>query len=144
MARIGADDLADLGKAFKVAGNGAFKKELAAEIRAEGKPVVADVRASARSILPKRGGLAERVAKFPVGVRTRMSGPSAGVRIAGRGERLDSGIVRHPVLGNRENWVEQAVPEGYFTNPVEKSLPRFRSGVERAITNTRHKIERST
>lgn len=142
-----ADDLALLGRRLKTADK-QLRKDLLKEIRTEGKPTVDDVKASARSSLPQRGGLAARVASQSYGVRTRMSGRSAGVRIQGTGRtvrglrQLDAGTLRHPVFGDRSTWVSQSVEPGYFTKPIEEDLPRFRKAVEDAMEQTARAIVR--
>lgn len=144
----GADQLVDLGRALKDAPR-ELRKGLLAEIRREGKPAVEDVREAARSLLPKSGGLADLVARQSYGIRTRMSGRSAGVRVTGTGRSVrglrsvDAGRLRHPVFGNRSVWVQQSVPPGFFSNTLADDAPRFRVGVQRAMEDTAQKIARS-
>jgi len=125
-----------------------FRRELLAGIRAAAAPAPQAVKASARSLLPKSGGLNEYVASSRIGVRTRLTGKAVGVRIAGsKGvhnlRRLDRGFVRHPVFGR---WVagvdDQEIPEGWFTKPLEKSEPKVRIAVLGVIANTRRALQR--
>ncbi len=142
-----ARELAQLGRQLKAAPK-ELRKELLAEIRKEGKPAVEDVKRQTDDYLPRRGGLAERVARQSYGVRTRLAGRSAGVRIQGTGRTvralrsIDAGSLRHPVFGNRDVWVSQSVRPGFFTEPLEKDAPRFRKGVERAMSKTAQQIVR--
>lgn len=142
-----ARDLELLGRRLKTADK-ELRKGLLREIRTAGKPTVESVKESARSTLPRGGGLGDLVARQSYGVRTRLSGKSAGVRIQGTGrtvrglESLDSGTVRHPVYGNRGAWVSQSVTPGFFTKPITDDLPRFRRAVEQAIESTAESIVR--
>ena len=144
----GADDLADLAKALKVAGDGQLRKDLLAGIRKAGKPSIDAARAKARSSLPSRGGYAAIVARQPIGVRTRTAGRQAGVRIAGprgAGFAADiSGVLRHPIYGRKDDsWASQSVPSGWFTKTIEDRSPVFRKDVEAAMRETAQRIERS-
>ena len=47
----------------------------------------------------------------------------------------DAGILFHPVFGDRRDWREQAVQPGWFTDPVEESVPAVREAVEQALDN---------
>lgn len=142
-----ARELAQLGRQLKEAPK-ELRKELLAEIRKEGKPAVEDVKRQTDDHLPRRGGLAERVARQSYGVRTRLAGRSAGVRIQGTGRTvralrsIDAGSLRHPVFGNRDVWVSQSVRPGFFTEPLENDAPRFRRAIEKAIARTSNEVTR--
>lgn len=143
-----ARDLALLGARLKTAGP-ELRKDLLREVRTAGKPTVASIKQRAAEVLPRRGGLAARVAAQSYGVRTRLGARSAGVRIVGAGRTvrglraIDQGTVRHPVYGNREGlWVSQPVRPGFFTDPIMNDLPRFRDSVEEAIEETAQRVVR--
>jgi hypothetical protein len=145
----GAEQLADLGRALKHESK-VIRKEALAGIRNEGKPAIAAARVSALATLPSSGTLAARVAKSPIGVRTRLSGASVGVRIVATGkkgaqalEEIDGGTVRHPVFGNRNIWRSQSVTPGWFTRPLESHAPRFRGALSAVMDDIAKKIERS-
>lgn len=94
-----ARELALLGRRLKAADKD-LRKGFLREIRQEGKPAIEDVRDGVAAYLPSSGGLADRVARQSYGVRTRLSGNSAGVRITGTGRSvrglraIDAGTVR--------------------------------------------------
>ena len=145
-----AADLELLGRRLKTADK-TLRRGLLREIRQEGKPTIDDIRAGVYPTLPNRGGLAARVHAAKIGVRTRTTGKSAGVQIKVTGPRNqlrtlasinESGTWRHPVLGNRAAWVEQtyAPAEGWFTEPIEDDLPRFRKAVQQAMEKTANEI----
>ena len=144
-------DLRSLGKALKDAGDKSLRKELLAGIRKVGKPAIEDVRASALATLPNKGGLNERIAKSRFGVRTRLSGNSAGVQIkqTDKGKAASSideaGTWRHPVHGNRRAWVEQTYgpAKGWFTEPLDDQGPRLRREIAGVMSDVAAKIGRS-
>ena len=53
--------------------------------------------------------------------------------------QLDAGVLFHPLFGRfprrdpRNRWFEQAVQPGWFTGPVEESVPAVREAVEQAL-----------
>jgi hypothetical protein len=139
-------DLADLGRALKAAGGTELRKELLRGIREGSKPTIRKVKASAERNLPRRGGLAARVARSKISTRTKLSGSSAGVRIVAQGdmdvEALDAGRLRHPVFG-RGGWAEQSVPQGWFSKPIVDDARQIRKGIEEVMQDVADKIERS-
>lgn len=144
----GADDLAELGKRLKAAGSGGkgLRKELSKRIRDEAKPTIAKVKANARTTLPSRGGLAARVARSRISTRTTTQGRNVGVKITGRDgyniRAMNEGTVRKPLFGNRSRWYTQAVPKGWFSDPIEDDAKQFRDAAGRAIKDIRDRIER--
>jgi len=163
----GADDLETLAKRLKSAGDNDLKKELLRGIRETNKPTIAKVRKSAAENLPKRGGLAAKVAKDPIGTRTRLTGDSAGVRISRkRGRGLNEGRLRHPVfaknrtrlgrktgraktghvLGGEDRkewtWVGQTVAKDWFNKPIEDDAPKIRDALQRVMQDVAAKITR--
>lgn len=147
-----AEELALLGRRLKAADK-SLRKGLLREIRAEGKPVIEDIRAGIHPTFPNRGGLADRVKAAKIGVRTRLAGKSVGVRLQVTGPKNqlrtlakinDSGSWRHPVMGNRKVWVAQTYGPsgGWFDEPIEDDLPRFRKAIEQAIEKTASEITR--
>ena len=93
------------------------------------KPLRAAAQREALRTLPKRGGLAARVAQE----KLRATNRSGGVSIVGPNNRqlrlIDAGFVRHPVWGNREVWRTQPVMAGYFSRPMEDGAPVARKEV---------------
>ena len=143
----GADQLKRLAAAAKEAGRNDLRKELLADFRKNGKPVVEDVKASAAETLPRSGGLAGIVAASKITVRTRTGGKQVGVRITGAGaaplKRLNAGNLRHPLFGDRQHWYGQNVRAGWFDRPIEKHEAAFRGGCLDAIDRVGRKLEES-
>lgn len=121
----GSAELAALSARLKAAGAGGIKLQMVRALRAAAKPVVDDLKVAAAADLPKRGGLAARVADQPIKVSVRTTGASAGVSIRAKYTRTNSGTWRHPVFGNRGVWVEQSYTpaKGWFDKTAEKDTP---------------------
>lgn len=143
----GADQFLRLSKALKHAGSVELRKELNASLKRVAKPLIAKTRQEALRRLPKAGGLAAQVAKEPQRVQVRTGARTAGVRIVvgkrkGGARGANKGVIRHPVFGNREVWVNQKVPSGWFDDPLKASAPEVRRGLERAIESVAEQVIR--
>lgn len=140
----GAHQLHALSKRLKEAEDKGLKRELGRGIRKAARPLIVDVRQSARSTLPKRGGLAELVAKSKFGVRTRTSGQGVGVRLIGTSgidlRSIDLGRVRHLVYGRPNSWVEQKVTPGFWTQTLQGGAPQVRLEIVGAMDRVARKI----
>lgn len=146
----GAEQLRALAVDLRAAGEEGkgLRRALLASMRAAGKPLAEAARESARSVLPKRGGLNEWVADSKFAVRNSLTGSKVGMRIvATKGKHdlddIDKGSLRHPVYGNRKKWVGQSVASGFFTKPLEKTAPEVRAALLVAMNVTAHEIERN-
>ena len=145
----GAEQLRLLAADLKAAGETGkgLKRELLASFRADTVSVVVDIRASAERILPRRGGLADRVAGSRITAQTRTTGRGAGMRIKGVGNynlhRINAGNVRHPLFGNRSFWYGQNVRAGWFTDPIVRHLPGLQRQLVAAMERTGAKLRRS-
>lgn len=99
--------------------------EAAKEIRAAAPNLRAAIRDNAVAILPKRGGLNRWVAAASIRVRVLRSGRKAGISLVvgrdsvhGRTDiaRIDAGVTRHPLWGQRRHWYPQTVTPGFATD----------------------------
>ena len=133
----GAEQLADLSRRLKAAGEKELQRELSKAVNAAVKNVRQVVKQSAMDRLPNRGGLAARAAKA-ASPRVRRNGN--GVRVVAVGKkgmkdlvRLDGGEVRHPVFGNRSAFVGQAVVPGFWTRPMEETSEQARQEIQAAV-----------
>ena len=94
-----------------------------------------------------RGGTSSRVeslssrvvnAKFKVKVK---AGHNPGVVLTAAGsngrkidlKQLDSGVVRHPLFGNRKHWYPQQVTPGWWSRPMEAGVPAVTVAVKAAV-----------
>jgi hypothetical protein len=147
----GAEQLASLSRQLKAAGDKALARELTKAISKAVAPLKSELPASARSHLPKRGGLAERVAASKVGFSRRTSGQAVGLRVQAKNAyhlaQMDAGFVRHPVFkrkgeeGRRVVWQTQRITPGWFSKPTEAAGPRIRAEVQAAMDVVAKQIE---
>jgi hypothetical protein len=136
---------------LKEAGDKGLARELTKAISQAVKPLKSELPASARSHLPRRGGLADRVAASRVGFSRRTKGNAVGLRVQAKNAyhlaQMDKGFVRHPVFKRKEEqmrsavWVTQKVEPGWFTDPVEAAAPRIRHDVQKAMDTVAAKIK---
>lgn len=149
----GTEQLEDLGRALRAAGTGGkgLRNELYRGVNSVSKPIRNELVDSISEALPQRGGLArtfESAARF--NASPKMSGKFVGVTIWGKARGHDMRTLtgkrlRHPVYGNRRNWVNQtagvdptAVPQKF-----ESQRDRVREAVYEVIATVRSKIYRS-
>jgi len=141
----GADQLAAVAKRLKDAGDRTLRRELLSGIRLSTRPLIASVREAARTELPKRGGLAARVAESKIGVRTTSSGSRVGVRIVAKSgfdlDAIDKGQVRHPVFGHLDRWVVQPVEPGWWSQTLADGAPVVRAALIVVMDAVARKVE---
>lgn len=142
----GADEFFRLSKALKHAGRTEMRKGLNRGLTTAAKPLIPKARAEALRRLPKRGGLAAQVAKEPMRVQVR-TGSDPGVRVVvgkkgGGAQGANRGVIRHPVFGNREVFVDQKVQPGWFDDPMKAGGPSIRRDLEHAIQSVIDEIVR--
>jgi len=119
-----------------------FKLEFQAAIRAALEPLKDEVRQSALDRLPKRGGLAAKVAASTFSIRNKPSSVLFQTTNPYAIKRIDQGSVRHPVYGNRKAWVIEKVQPGFWSKPIEDSGPKVEAKVSTLIEETIRKIDR--
>jgi hypothetical protein len=141
----GEQKLARVGNAIKASGDKGLDRALRRAGQRCGKPMKTAAREGALKRLPKRGGLAERVATSKFSVRMTSSGKRVGVRIIGRSgydlQGMDDGKIRKPVYGNRKNWVSQEIASGWFSESEEAAAPKFRAEFDRALDELGRELE---
>ncbi len=145
----GAASLAKAASVLKAQGDAAGRKELLKGIQQATKPLKADVKRSAQTSLPRRGGLNQAVAASTFSTRTRTTGKSVGVRLVVKGRRVrdvaatDRGRLRHPVFGS-DVWVTQSITPGWFTRPLEAGAPAVRRELVASMERVVREIGRKT
>lgn len=143
----GAESFLQLSKALKHAGRTDMRKELHKGVRKAARPLIPKARAEARRRLPKRGGLAELVAREPARTQVR-TGADPGVRIVigkkrGGARATNRGAIRHPVFGDKSKWVEQRIsPAGWFDESMMGEKRAIQRDIEKAILNVVDQISR--
>lgn len=148
-----------LARRLRAASNGGLQRDLTAEIRRAGRPVLGQIKSSVRGleIGSERGGTA------PPDTSTRLRGRLAGatdvraqgigIRYEVHGERVgpyghrlaklsDTELAprwRHPVFGNRQVW-KTNVGRPWFFVTIRAAEPQFAAAVRRAMAATARKI----
>lgn len=148
----GAQEFYKLSKALKAAGRTGIRKELNKRMKQAGKPLIPEVRAAALEELPKRGGLAKRMAKRPIRVVTRTgSAHTAGVSLVMPNTQpgYNEGEIRHPVfekhkLGKGQvgpqakptKWVPQDIGPGrWFDDTIVENRDKVAPLLEKAVNS---------
>jgi hypothetical protein len=166
-----ATEFEALARALREAGEKGLAQELRKGINEAARPLPDEIRASLIPHLPDNYAktldadldikIQQRTAGTNAGVSvvakargTNTASPGTGVRPGqppsrqGKGRklnRLNAGLLTHPVYGNREVWRTQG-PEGggmrpgWFTDPVRAAAPRVRREIEAAVRRVRDKI----
>lgn len=141
----GADQFFKLSKALKAAGQTQLRKELNAELRKTGKPLIFKTRQAALNTLPARGGFAAMVAAEPQRVQVRTGAATAGMRIVvgkrrGGAQAANRGEIRHPVFKTGK-FVNQSVEPGWFDDTLEQEAPPVaRAAIEQALQSIADKV----
>jgi hypothetical protein len=122
-------------------------------IRNAVKPARVAIKAAARSMLPKRGGLNVWVSKIGITASIKLTAKKAGVKLKGgrnaQGGRSDmhridaDGRVRAPSWGRktRSDWHNVSVTPGFFTRTAAE-LPDWVDQVDAEIDGALDKIRR--
>lgn len=141
----GAEELYAVGKRLRGADK-ALRKELLKGIRGAAKPLNVAARSNALAVLPKRGGLNRLVARSRMSIQTKTARNSVGVRLKATNTHdirsMDRGRLRHPVWGNRERWVNQAIKPGWYTDPLKEGRPVVQPKIIEAMRHTAAQIEK--
>lgn len=117
--------------------------EAAKNIRKAAPGLRKAIRDSAQANLPKRGGLNRWVAAASILIKVLRTGRRAGVTLTvgrdsahGRTDikRIDAGVTRHPLFGNRRRWYPQPVTPGFATNVMNtEAADQLRAATEAAL-----------
>lgn len=128
----GAEQLVALAKRLKKAPK-ELRSELYVGINRAAKPLKNEVKASARTRLPKKGGLAKRVAGTKIATKRRVAGNAAGVRLIGTSGydigSINRGRVRHLVYGHKP-WVNQTVAPGFWSDPLKAGSSKVQQEIQ--------------
>lgn len=141
----------DFARALQQAADGdVLVKDMLKGFKTSAKKLVPETRRVALQTLPRRGGLAKRVAKAPQRVVARVGNTTASVAVVVSGRKKgtgasqsDAGRVRHPVF-NRVNaqgrriFVGQDVRPGWFTRTADF----YRVDIERDLIDVMDEVGR--
>lgn len=164
---LGAEKLRRMAAQLREADRVDLRRGLQKAIKAAAKPTLDAVQASARGISTR--GIRKPGAKHPFrgptgshGTRAaianavvadvKLSGDNPSVRFRVAASRLpanirvlprkfdDGGTFRHPVMGNRNVWVSQT-GDPWFWPPIRDHIRVFRAEIDKALDETRAKLE---
>ena len=121
-----------------------IQRALTKGINAAVEPAIAAGRQGALDHLPASGGLARIIAEARFRVSRLSGAKTAGIvlvasrsKLTGGGKmdlrRMDKGQLRHPVSRSRKVWVMQRIPEGWFSDPLEKLKPQISKDIAAAV-----------
>lgn len=109
------------------------------------KPLKADVRQSARTRLPRRGGLNRRVARTKLATKTATRGKNVGVAIVGTSGydigSIDRGRVRHLTFGHLP-WSNQTVRKGFWSDPLKAGAKPVNKQIVAVMRDVAREIEK--
>jgi len=125
----------------------AIRRDLSKGLNSASKGVRGQMIDRIPEALPRRGGLAEQMHGMVSGRATAKTGKYAGVslRFSSKGydiRTLTGARLRHPVYGNRSNWVEQSAglhPEA-FTGEFERQKPDMARAINKVLEDIARKV----
>lgn len=142
------DDLRRISRELRRMDSPEIKKRFRKELRAAARPLVPKVRTAIRAVPSSRSysadGLRGQLSKA-TRLEIKTAGREAGVALRVDGRKMPSHMKslpamvegkkrwRHPVYGNRENWVNQS-NKPYFYKTVAVAGPLSRRAVDRVLT----------
>jgi len=142
----GTEKLGRLAAAIRQAGDRDLQKELAKGLRRAIRPMQKEFRRGALGFLPYRGGLAEEVSASMRFSSKVSLGRNPSVRIIASlpGHDLaamERGRLRHPVHGNRKNWVRQNIRPNWFSDTGTLAAQDAYDELEKAMDELARKLE---
>lgn len=143
----GVDELRDIGEALKDAPQ-ELRRELFRAINSATKEPRRKALEELVDVLPDSGGASSAIRKdTKMNTRRNLRGRNVGVRITAKSprtvQRMNQGILRHPVFGNRHIWVNQEIQPGWFTRPMENSSDDVRTALLGALDRIAGQIANS-
>ena len=165
----GSEDLRKMARALRQADREDLRKNLGKALRRSADPMKKAVKDSAEHIstrgqrkpgarhpfakkMEPKGTREKIAAAVTVDVKVEEDDPRMSIRVASRKlpaelknmpQHFDSGEPwRHPVLGNREAWVEQTADRWFFP-PIRDHIKDVRAEIDKALDETREMLERS-
>lgn len=128
-----------------------LSREIPKRMRKVAVPMVADIRAEART-LPERGGFAEYIAGSRITIQTRTSVQRAGVSVVGLRSKsggfvdlraVNRGRLRHPVFGDRDRWRTQQIRPGFWDRAIERRQQDVVSAMQAMMGEIRADLEKN-
>lgn len=147
VAASSLEDLKRLGSIYREAPQ-RLRSKINKALKSVSLPMVTEIPKEASRDMPRRGGLAARVADATGTVVPSLRGgnPQVALRFAGpKGKPLslrflEAGSVRHPVYGDRSRWTVTLVPPDQFRAAFDKQAPAASKAVSGAMQDTLNEI----
>jgi len=145
---IKSDDIDNLVHAIKTHADAkALRRELSKGLNSATKHIRGQLTEVIPAALPRRGGLADQLAKATRSSTRAKSGKYAGIsmRFNARGHdirTLTGKRLRHPVFGNRSEWVNQTagVEPAVFMAEFEAQKPEIQREIARVMEDVARKV----
>lgn len=145
---IKSEDVANLVRAISAHTDAkVLRRELYRGLNSASKGVRGEMKEVIPAALPARGGLAALIHGATSSTTTAKAGRFAGVSIRFRAKGHDIRILtgrrlRHPVYGNRRNWVNQTagLEPAVFIGEFEQQTPEVRRAIERVLEDVARKV----
>jgi len=149
-ARVtGASGLRRIARALRDAERADLKRELDRGLRAAVKPIAKDVHAGLPSYIPS-GFLPvlDRALRVVPQLRSRAGRLTVRATAAGKQEkrdlaRMNRGVLKHPLWGNRGHWIEQPIRPGFFDEPAKRMKDYAAQAANDALARVAEQIRRS-
>lgn len=142
----GLQQAVDLANRMKEVGDKEIIPTLRRELNAGTKDTRRQIRDRIRSELPHAGGLDRWAGTMPsMSTHIERDRASVKLRLSKRGHDLAAmnrtGLVRHPLFGNRKRWYETRIPSHWFETAVQSTdtdalRRRVFEAVEHAVTES--------
>lgn len=139
----GGRDLYAVSHALKKVGNQGLGKQMGKALQAAGKPLRADIRKSAETLLPHSGGYAALMSKslrFRQGLKTARTTARVELKVWAAGPRqerdvraVNAGRLRHPVHGKRRYIKWRTRPDGTRVRIPDPGEPRLNPWVAQKV-----------
>jgi hypothetical protein len=144
----GAFQLSRTARKIREAGRKDLPRQMTKALTRTVKPLTVAVKASLPGYMPDRyAAVLGKDLRLRTKIQTR--GDGAGLRITGHAptrsderdvKALESGILRHPLYGNRGWWYAQRITPGFFSEPISEGAPVVRAELNRVIAEFLQKI----
>lgn len=118
-----------------------LQSDLASSATKSAEQIRSNLKKSAASILPQRGGLAKSVADMSFRIDKKSNGARLEANSRYNIKRLDEGTVTHPVYGHRVS-VTQSITPGFWSKTIADSGKVLAADAERCLNETVHRIEK--
>lgn len=123
-------------------------RELNSAMKRSAEPMIDEVVRHLDDYLPSgyaqvlRPGLTVRVSRSTkgTGAGLKLVGTAKGVKKKRHLNVINAGVLRHPVYGNPDTWVDQAVKPGFWSNPLDAARKIPATEIRRAVQDTIRKL----